>query len=221
VGAGEVGTGPGVADAEWLGVGLAVAGVPGGVAVGLGRGEGLRVGGGGGRVGRGLGLGLGFAVQVCVTRFDVTVWLPKACANSTSDPAAELVNVTLAVPSVAVVAVRGQPVLGPELCSKLTHTPARGAGVPLPGGPVTVAVSVCGVPTVAVVPDGARVTDPTVARDEVHAASAGAARAVCSNTNATGSDRRRMPRRWGERQVPSRHRRSMRHPARWGRWCPR
>jgi hypothetical protein len=67
-------------------------------------------------------------------------------------------------------AVRGQPELGPELWSKLTQTSGTGAGGPLPGGPETVAVTVCVVPTSDDVPDGARLTDPMVALFEVQAA---------------------------------------------------
>jgi hypothetical protein len=139
-----------------------------GALVGDGAGGGVGEGDGGGGGGGG-----GGAVHVCVTRFEVTVWEPKACANSTSWPVEELVKLTLAVPSAPVVAVRGQPVLGPELCSKLTHTLGSGAGGPLPGGPETVAVIVCVVPTSDEVPDGASVTEPMVAREEVQAACAG------------------------------------------------
>jgi hypothetical protein len=62
-----------------------------------------------------------------------------------------------------VVACRGQPALGPEIWLNMTQTPASGLGVPFPGGPRTVAVIVCVVPTSDEVPDGDRLTEPTVA----------------------------------------------------------
>ena len=153
-----VGLGVGLGLGVWLGVGVGV-GVLDGVALGVGLGVTVRDGLGDGVVAV-LGVGRGVAVLVGVgdgVTLDVQEWLTdlvattepllsRASIRMMSVPASELVHVTDAAPCVLVTPYRGQPVLGPLLWLKRTHTPPR-SGVSV----VTLADTVCGAATTLVV----------------------------------------------------------------------
>ena len=143
-----------------LGVGARVGvGVLDGVALGVGLGVTVRDGLGEGvldvlDVGRGVAVAVGVGDGVAL---DVQEWLTdllsraepllaRASIRMMSVPASELVHVMDAAPWVLVTAYRGQPVLGPLVWLKRTHTPLpSGASV------VTPADTVCGAATTLLV----------------------------------------------------------------------
>ena len=151
-------TGLGVGLGLGVGVGVGV-GVLDGVALGVGLGVTVRDGLGDGvldvlDVGRGVAVLVGVGDGVAL---DVQEWLTdllstaepllaRASIRMMSVPASELVHVTDAAPWVLVTAYRGQPVLGPLVWLKRTHTPLpSGASV------VTPADTVCGAATTLLV----------------------------------------------------------------------